>query len=784
MPESIRLSALQFPLRHVSAFELRKPGVIALCTPLDGLPSGWTGIADRNGPIMWRRVNRGPAVSLAETATLNWSILNPGNSATTATSIVTTGGAFRRTSREGELPSGDFQCVNHLGVVRLLVQKGGDEQELLFDVVSTKFSGEQDFQWLTEDIARHCQQLLLEWGTPSGIPFSVDPERRNRLLLEQFLFLKTALSNGSLERWFEILRNTPHNTLKSERSWREADRVRSSDFLSNPSARVRDWRRRDGRLHPGEILDVTKHEHRNTPPNQFVLHMLKDFDGLCREVSARFTPPGGPASGEAVSLSSRIKSLIGSPFFRGITPPTRLPLDSPVLHKRQGYRDFLRVWLLLERASRLEWNGRSDVFSGTVRNVATLYEYWLFFEMLAVLRSIPSIRELRFPVEAGEALPAFCKQEGRLKINLRRGEASLVQLQHVDESGTPIRIHFWFDRSFYPTHDGDVLAAGAYSRPFRPDFSLAVFPAEFAHGAGPLEAERRAEEQGNIVHLHFDAKYRVDQHAEIFGEPTESVLSEEEEGKTTNTYRRADLYKMHAYNDAIRRTVGSYVLYPGAEPTSRHFGKYHEVLPGVGAFAIAPGNAERKERLREFLSDVLARQSDRYTQLARVNYWTHNSVKETPQEYRAIANDLVERPPADTDVLLGFLRSGESQEEYMTRRVFYCHAIEWGESAQVSPGLATKLEFDPFRAEFLVLFQNKHTLPWIAKIQEVRIVTAEERADELRRTVSTMRAAYYFRFAFDSPAEMIARQVSTLVKHRPGRPVAVTLGELAACKPA
>ena len=48
---------------------------------------------------------------------------------------------------------------------------------------------------------------------------------------------------------------------------------------------------------------------------------------------------------------------------------------------------------------------------------------------------------------------------------------------------------------------------------------------------------------------------------------------------------------MHTYNDAIRRTIGSYVLYPGninhADKGNKVFSLYDEILPGVGAFSIS-----------------------------------------------------------------------------------------------------------------------------------------------------------------------------------------------------
>lgn len=237
------------------------------------------------------------------------------------------------------------------------------------------------------------------------------------------------------------------------------------------------------------------------------------------------------------------------------------------------------------------------------------------------------------------------------------------------------RVHFCFDRCYSATRRGEVLSTGAYSRPFRPDFSLVVFPAIHAEGCGPFEAEARAEKKGQLAYLHFDAKYRVDQLPEIFGPDDESVFSEEEAAKSTNTYKRADLYKMHAYNDAIRRMVGSYVLYPGNGPGDARFSKYHEILPGVGAFSISPGHADGRREIGRFVADVLERQRDRFTQLARINYWTHDTVREEPAEYHAGGRAGHAKPPKDASVVLGFLREGDDPEAYRMGGCFF--AMRW-----------------------------------------------------------------------------------------------------------
>jgi hypothetical protein len=241
---------------------------------------------------------------------------------------------------------------------------------------------------------------------------------------------------------------------------------------------------------------------------------------------------------------------------------------------------------------------------------------------------------------------------------------------------------------------------------------------------------------------------------------------------------------MHTYNDAIRRTAGSYVLYPGDSEVGTVFSKYHELLPGLGAFAVAPGRPAHIEELKDFIIRALAIQRDKFSQLARINYWTHDTVREQPAEYHAGASGRgTSSPPKDTSVVLGYLREDANPDEYRANGVFYCHAVEWDEHANPrKPGRPTRLKFDPFRADLLGVFQRNVSAPWLGTVREVRMVTAAERASELGLTEDEMHAAYYFRFAFDNCSDEPSRDVSSIVPPRPSRPVGCTLADLGRCK--
>ena len=61
---------------------------------------------------------------------------------------------------------------------------------------------------------------------------------------------------------------------------------------------------------------------------------------------------------------------------------------------------------------------------------------------------------------------------------------------------------------------------------------------------------------------------------------------------------------MHAYKDAIRRTGGAYILYPGTENQVIH--GFHEIIPGLGAFAISPKDYDKSiQAFLTFLDDVV-----------------------------------------------------------------------------------------------------------------------------------------------------------------------------------
>jgi hypothetical protein len=167
------------------------------------------------------------------------------------------------------------------------------------------------------------------------------------------------------------------------------------------------------------------------------------------------------------------------------------------------------------------------------------------------------------------------------------------------------------------------------------------------------------------VWLHFDAKYKLSDFGLL-----KDVAGVDED--LSHQPVRDDLLKMHVYLGAIRRTVGSYVLFPGAGKANDPYRAYTELLPGLGAFSLRPvvGGADT-QALRTFLDDVLMHVASVATQERRHRYWERQIFpSETPAPGSVGREPIQGLPPADTTVLLGFVRT-EKQRDWVLRTGLY-----------------------------------------------------------------------------------------------------------------
>ena len=659
--------------------------------------------------------------------------------------------------------SGEFKVVNHLGISEFIVESSELRPlKLNFEIISRKFDFETEYRQMTEEIADFCQQLLLAWEAPTSLSFNADSTRESKLLLEQFLFLRHFMNEERLSRLLEAIDRNPHSKLIKERSWVPAGAARSSDYLSDPMRMLRGWHGEPNDRRPSEVCEVRKKDTHDTAPNQFIKFALTTFRQICADVSAEKWRESGATSSigiEAHEMMEALDALLARRFFGEVGRMQRLPLDNQTLQKREGYREVLQAWLLTQAAASLNWEGEQECYSGSTRDVATLYEYWIFIKLHELLKSID-----RISVSDSEAKPGdfISEQSGQLTINLKSGRQSRSRFEW-NGPHTTLKVDLHYERTF--SYNEGATQSGSYSRRFRPDYTLSIYPANFA-------SEKAAEEDGKVAHLHFDAKYRAEGITKVFGQTEiseEEISKEKRDSKVERTYKRGDLLKMHTYNDALRHTIGSYVLYPGTkDKEAEKLSKFHEIAPGVGAMVMKPGNESCIETLKNFILDVFEHQSDSFSQyryMSDTSHQTHQEdsreVNEAGVEYRVARRDA--------PCVLVYLKKLQAHV-FKENGFAYCQVTPLASTKALNLDLSIEIgsEFIPYggsRAE------RKQTLDWRAKIKSVRFIAREELAKHIQQKypdaeVSPKSAEHYILYEFSDVGSFDIRDVNELHSRR------------------
>lgn len=377
------------------------------------------------------------------------------------------------------------------------------------------------------------------------------------------------------------------------------------------------------------VLEPRKSRDLDTLENRFVKFALGEFRAFLTHAQGVFESCAGWGASAALSrrLAATVEDWLGRSLFREVGEMRFAPLGSPVLQRKAGYREVLRWWLRFRTAAELSWEGGEELFHAGQRDVASLYEYWLFFELLGWFcqkcrgGNRPAVEEL---IEGLE--------EGSPNLRLRKRMELGPFVGTFAGQSRRLNARFAYNRRFEVTQDRH--AGGSWTRRLHPDYTLTFWPEDLS--------EADAERQELLVHVHFDAKYRVEDIEGLFGAEGADDADDEVEGN----YKRQDLLKMHAYRDAIKRSQGAYVLYPGRANAAVKLKGFHEILPGLGAFGVAPdenGVAQGLESLEKFLDEVLAHLGNRTTAQERVSYHVAESytLKEEPVQYGSLV--LAER---------------------------------------------------------------------------------------------------------------------------------------------
>lgn len=619
------------------------------------------------------------------------------------------------------------------------------------EVQSLKSGALKHYREMLSEISEECAELLMRFDSPVHARFESDSEKDPRTLTQRFYFTRSLLEseNSSFHKALNRILRSPHVRTRGEeievplqrgvRHWGPREMLQM--LSRHPRMDIPDkhtLKEQYGLASiPEKIVTRTYSETTDIPENRFIKYALKYFVFYLSKIESILEEKNENrfVVSEVKRMSSRLEEYLSHSFFRQISNPDIINLGSPVLQRKEGYREILRIWIQFNLASKLVWKNSDDSFNAGQRDVPAIYEYWLFFKLVKLMKEM-------FNVDVDKGKLITIEDDKGFNLNLVQGTQLPFYGKYLQDMKQVLNVCFCYNRSFpgksahekpFPSYPKE----GSWTKIMRPDYTVSFWPAD--------KNETDAEKEEKIVHIHLDAKYKISSLGKDVFSPAEIVKLFEDDSNdkfdTPEEYlgddddnealreqkqserkgiasKREDLLKMHAYHDSIRRTEGAYIIYPGSPDKQKLWGGYHELLPGIGAFPVCPGSNDDMDNVKDFLKHSADLCVDRFSQLYRHKYWIgKNIISDESSIYGMDCHVEKHSPKDDNDVMCGFIRE-DSVKHCKENLFFYFHAMG-------------KKEFIDFKYDkefcFFVPFnKDRGWFGWYAEISSVNIVQYDD----------------------------------------------------------
>lgn len=612
--------------------------------------------------------------------------------------------------------SGSIHTHTYVGNLFFEIYRGSesesvDERELIDEfylkVRSVKVNYEKEYQYMLEEITATCADLLLRASSSVHQFLTIDEDSSSTSHYQRFKFVESLVLSESFDNALsQILYSPDINWSRIKESTRisKVKKATPSIVKQISSRGNRFALKEDNPLSklgldsiPTTIEDVSKVNSYDTPANRFVKFVLQSVIRFCQDIIG--SDKNGLIVGEAIEVIKKCESTLQHHLFKEVSQVSTINLNNTKLQRKPGYRQVLLFWLQFGLASNLKWEGGDSVYAAGKKDVATLYEYWLFFKFLSIMENMfnaskPKLEELIDVDSSG------------LTLKLKQGKKLEVEGDYCTKD-REMNVSLSYNNTY--SHSEGYFEEGSWSLNLRPDYTLSFWPKDLS--------AKDAEKQELMVHLHFDAKYKVDSEflKELRGELTNH--DEKKKQARSNTYKNGDLLKMHAYRDAIRRSYGSYILYPGDQSESPLKKAQREVLPSIGAFSVKPNkDDDGVECLEEFLKETIENLSNRFSQREILAYHKYSTLGEAPQKneksiyripesYAPDENDVNHRRsllPGRTFVHVAYFKNKEHLEWIKQHKMYNFRM--GGDNG------AVEINEDSTKARFLLLYNSDNVL--------------------------------------------------------------------------
>ncbi|MCM2676412.1 DUF2357 domain-containing protein [Alkalicoccobacillus plakortidis] len=462
---------------------------------------------------------------------------------------------------------GELHTKNFVGTLDLSIN---NRHSFLCEVAAKKVNYENSYSELLNNIAEESSNLIMQF---SGLTSTkVLNDNSNSIIFSKVIQLRSIMKELPLA--IDIILNNIHSNIDKESILEPIGFGHISDYSSITSKSYVLDLQVGGTLNkkfrgytPQKIISDQSKESIDTVENRYVKNFLEETHYLVNNLVRQIRLVIKKSSknklykiyiSETNSWLTILEDYLNNNIFRKVSKLKYFPSNSQVLQNRVGYQDLLLLDLRLQSGLSLSWNPieaiTSDVY---VKPIYELYEIWCFFIIRNSLGNI-------FGTENKES-NVWYQENGSINFNLKKGTNSCLVYQR-----NKIKVNLYYNKEF----SKQTTLGKSYSIKLRPDFTIFI-----------SDSTRRE----NGYYIHFDAKYRIEK------------LNQYHE-LDTKTSKKDDLVKMHAYKDAIDKSLGSYVLYPGNEFIN--FQESSTILPGIGAIPLIPNINDTKNKFELFLVEI------------------------------------------------------------------------------------------------------------------------------------------------------------------------------------
>ena len=478
-----------------------------------------------------------------------YSLLNPNEKESPLKTVANTNSGF--------LNFGSYVGKSFIDIYR-------NEEEIFkipIEVRSRKIDYNEQYAAMIGDLSQYSSGLLFDTKSPVHQRFE-SKSRKKRTSYEDFMLLEYLFRDENLPSAVEYLSRNLYSALEStieEVPTSFASNVgpnelidvfSSSENLSKTKDESSIWFDKTKGYIPTKINEIKYVDNIDVAENRFYKNFLEMIEDIISDLF--IYNPKGYVHDRLEEYQEEISSYLSQRYFKDISQMNYPPLNSQVLQKKEGYRDILEYYLMFEFAFKMNWGAVVNEFKGYEKKLFELYEYWCYFELMNIFKDLGDLK-LEFK-------DIFETKDDGLTIELKE---NLLNIFTINVKERDIRVDLRYNRTF--SH-GTSNEFSSYSVQLRPDYSLLIY----------IDGVRYI--------IHFDAKYKIN---------------------TNWDYKNQDIHKMHTYKDAIRDTIGSYVLYPGNSGDPKLFYE-NDGLASVGAFPLNPGNDKlNKNVLKEFIETFI-----------------------------------------------------------------------------------------------------------------------------------------------------------------------------------